>query len=176
MGRLKRYEGNAKRHPPEQIEQLRASFREFGWTIPLLIRDDGTLIAGHGRLDAAELEGFTEAPVVVARGWTDEQCRAYTLADNRLTELGEWDHDLLRLELGHLEARGYDLALTGFDTADLENALAGPAAAADGIEDPPASKYSEQYGVIVLCVDEADQKSVFERLKAEGLKVRVVAT
>jgi hypothetical protein len=78
IGRLKRYEGNAKRHPPEQIEQLRASLREFGWTIPLLVRENGVLIAGHGRLDAAELEGFTDAPATVARGWSEEQCRAYT--------------------------------------------------------------------------------------------------
>ncbi|MFO1097121.1 MAG: ParB/Srx family N-terminal domain-containing protein [Xanthobacteraceae bacterium] len=111
---------NARIHGPEQI---RASLREFGWTIPVLVRENGMLIAGHGRLEAAKLEGITEVPTIVARGWTEAQCQAYAIADNKLTEAGEWSQELLRLELGDLREAGFDLALTGFDQDELDRLL-----------------------------------------------------
>lgn len=85
---------NARIHGPEQIEQIRASLREFGWTMPVLVRENGMLIAGHGRLEAAKLEGIAEVPTIVARGWTEAQCQAYAIADNKLTEAGEWNEEL----------------------------------------------------------------------------------
>lgn len=69
---------NARIHEPEQIEQIRASLREFGWTMPVLVRENGMLIAGHGRLEA-KLEGITEVPIIGARGWTGAQCQAYAV-------------------------------------------------------------------------------------------------
>ena len=81
------------------------------------------LIAGHGRLEAAKLEDITEVPTIVARGWTEAQCQAYAIADNKLTELGEWSEELLRLELGDLQVAGFDLALTGFDQDELDGLL-----------------------------------------------------
>ena len=114
---------NARIHGPEQIVQIRASLREFGWTMPVLVRENGMLIAGHGRLEAAQLEGITEVPTIVARGWTEAQCQAYAIADNKLTELGEWSEELLRLELGDLREAGFDLALTGFDQDELDRLL-----------------------------------------------------
>jgi hypothetical protein len=106
-----------------QIEQIRASLREFGWTMPVLVRENGMLIAGYGRLEAAKLEGITEVPTIVARGWTEAQCQAYAICDNKLTESGEWNEELLRLELGDLQAAGFDLALTGFDQDELDRLL-----------------------------------------------------
>ena len=111
---------NARVHSPEQI---RASLREFGWTMPVLVRENGKLIVGHGRLEAAKLEGITEVPTIVARGWTEAQCQAYAIADNKLTEAGEWSQELLRLELGDLREAGFDLALTGFDQDELDRLL-----------------------------------------------------
>ena len=73
---------NARIRGPERIEQIRASLREFGWTMPVLVRENGMLIAGHGRLEAAKLEGITEAPTIVARGWTEAQCQAYANGRN----------------------------------------------------------------------------------------------
>ena len=81
--RLKPYERNARTHPERQIKQLRSSLLRFGFTIPLLVRADGTLIAGHGRLEAAKAENYTSVPVIVANGWSEEDCRAYTLLDNK---------------------------------------------------------------------------------------------
>ena len=114
---------NARVHGPEQIEQIRASLREFGWTMPVLVRKNGMLIAGHGRLEAAKLEGITDVPTIVARGWSEAQCQAYAIADNKLTESGEWSEELLRLELGDLREAGFDLALTGFDQDELDRLL-----------------------------------------------------
>ena len=96
---------NAKKHGPEQIAQLRAALRQFGWTMPVLARDDGMIIAGNGRVEAAKLEGITEAPVIIPAGWTADQFRAYALADNRIAENSDWDEELLALELADLESR-----------------------------------------------------------------------
>jgi hypothetical protein len=91
--------------------------------MPVLVRENGMLIAGHGRLEAAKLEGITEVPTIVARGWSEAQCQAYAIADNKLTEAGEWSEELLRLELGDLQAAGFNLALTGFDQDELDRLL-----------------------------------------------------
>lgn len=115
MDRLRKSARNARKHPERQIEQLRRSLRTWGWTIPVLAREDGELIAGEGRFDAAKLERFTEAPVIVARGWTDEQCRAYALADNKLAQNSEWNDGLLDAELASLKEGGFDIGLAGFD-------------------------------------------------------------
>ena len=112
------YANNARTHSDRQIEQIAASMREWGWTNPVLIGADGGIIAGHGRVMAARTLGYTEAPVMVADGWTDEQRRAYVLADNQLALNAGWDNDLLRFELDALGAAGFDLDLIGFDNID----------------------------------------------------------
>jgi ParB-like chromosome segregation protein Spo0J len=114
---------NARTHSKKQVEQLRSSLKRFGWTVPCLAREDGTLIAGHGRVEAAKLEGITEAPVIVATGWSEEQCRAYALADNRIALNSGWNEDLLGLELKDLGGLGVDLGSLGFDSAELGKLL-----------------------------------------------------
>lgn len=117
---LKLRDGNPNKHSLEQIEQISASMQRFGWTIPLLVDEEGLVIAGHGRLRAARLMGYTQAPVVVARGWSDDEKRAYVIADNQLTRNSEWDRSLLRLEVRELAANGFDLTLTALSTDDLQ--------------------------------------------------------
>lgn len=119
------YARNPKQHPPEQIELIKASMREFSWTIPILVDEDDMIIAGHGRVMAGGELGMTEVPVIVARGWSEAQKRAYVIADNRLTELGGWDRDLLKLELAEIAALKFDLALTGFPTIDSASFVTG---------------------------------------------------
>lgn len=133
------YARNAKRHPPEQIAQLAASMRRFGWTMPVLVAGDGTIIAGHGRVLAAQELGLDEVPVIIADGWTEEQCRAYTLADNKLAENGEWDLDMLRLELVDLHDDGVDLGALGFSEKELEAAFKA-LEVTDGIQAGPEAK------------------------------------
>jgi ParB-like chromosome segregation protein Spo0J len=124
---LRPYERNARRHSPEQIAQIAASISEWGWTIPILIDESDTIIAGHGRIEAAKLLGISTVPVIVARGWTDAQRRAYAIADNRLTENSEWDREMLALELGALQEVGFTLTLTGFADDDLQDLLSAAA-------------------------------------------------
>ena len=167
------YANNARTHSKEQIDQIVRSIEEWGWTVPVLVDEDGGLIAGHGRILAAKKLKIDEVPVVVARGWSEAQKRAYVLADNKLTENGTWDNDLLQAEIGALKDLNFDISLTGFSLGELEPLLG---MTTSGIETPPVSKYREQYGVIVLCNDEAHQQRVYEELAGSGHEVRVVVT
>jgi ParB-like chromosome segregation protein Spo0J len=120
------YARNARLHSPAQIAQLAASIREWGWTMPVLIDPKGNLIAGHGRVLAAHQLGLTEAPAMVARGWSSAKIRAYRIADNKLALNSAWDEELLGLELSDLRELGtFDLELTGFEMADIDKLLAG---------------------------------------------------
>lgn len=110
------YENNAKIHGREQIEKLKESILEFGFLTPCLIDEDNNLIAGHGRVMAAKELGFETVPCVYIEGLTEEQRRAYILADNRLSELGEWDMDAVNIELQELDRLGFNFAVTGFDS------------------------------------------------------------
>jgi ParB-like chromosome segregation protein Spo0J len=114
--RLIPYARNARTHREEQVAQIASSIREWGWTNPVLVAEDGTIIAGHGRVLAARKLRIADVPVMVAAGWTEAQKRAYTIADNKLTLNGGWDQDLLALELGELEVLGFDLDWSAFPT------------------------------------------------------------
>jgi hypothetical protein len=147
--RPKPYDKNTRKHSDAQIEQIRASLREFGWTMPLLVREDDTLIAGHGRLKAGLAEGFTEVPVIVAKGWSDAQCRAYAIADNRLSETSEWDKELLNLA---------NTAFTDAALAKLKITLP------DGATAPPGNRSTDLTPVIqfnIVFDDERQQELWF---------------
>ncbi|CAB4202898.1 putative methylase [uncultured Caudovirales phage] len=120
--RLVPYARNSRTHSDEQISQLAASIKEWGWTTPVLVDEDGSIIAGHGRTLAAQRLKMTEVPVMVAKGWSDAKKRAYVLADNKLAMNAGWDNEMLALELGEIGDLGFDLDLTGF-TADEIAAL-----------------------------------------------------
>jgi len=92
---------NARQHSDHQIEQIVASIKTWGWTIPILVDDVGEIIAGHGHVLAVDRLGILQVPVMTAKGWTEAQKRAYLIADNKLTENASWDYDLLRQELEH---------------------------------------------------------------------------
>ena len=112
---LKPYARNAKQHSGEQVERIANSIREFGFLSPCLIDQEYNVIAGHGRIIAATLIGRETVPCVFVEGITEAQRRAYILADNRLTELGEWDMDIVQQELAELAGADFDISLTGFD-------------------------------------------------------------
>lgn len=116
------YARNARTHSDEQVGQIAASIKEWGWTTPVLVDEDGGIIAGHGRTMAAKRLGMREVPVMVARGWSDAKKRAYVLADNKLALNAGWDDSMLALELKELGETGFDLDLTGFSLDEI-NAL-----------------------------------------------------
>jgi DNA modification methylase len=136
LERLIPYARNARVHDEAQVAQLASSIREWGWTVPVLVDEQGTIIAGHGRVMAARKLGLTEVPVMIARGWSEAQRRAYVLADNKLAENAGWDKELLKLEVNDLKALGLDLALTGFSDNELAALSMGHAGLTDPDEVP----------------------------------------
>ena len=114
------YEKNANIHPDAQIDQLANSITEWGWTIPILIDENSQIIAGHGRYYAAKKLGMNSAPCITITGWSEEQKRAYVLADNKLAENSKWDDELLKAELSEILSEGYDLKLLGFEQFDFD--------------------------------------------------------
>lgn len=122
IDRLVPYSRNARTHSPEQILQLQASIREFGFVNPVLIDDNYNIIAGHGRIMAARAEGIKEVPCVFISHMTEAQKRAYILADNKIALNAGWDMEMLRVELEELRDLDFDLDLTGFDETEI-NAL-----------------------------------------------------
>ncbi len=120
---LSPYAHNARTHSPEQVAQLVESIKQFGWTNPVLIDEKGEIIAGHGRVMAAEMLKMDSVPVIVLSGLTDEQKKAYRLADNRLPMNAGWDEDLLRMELSDLINADFDVSLTGFIPTEIDELL-----------------------------------------------------
>lgn len=123
ISKLRGYERNARTHSAEQVAQIVASIQEFGFTNPLLIAGDGEIIAGHGRLLAAQELELREVPVVVLDHLTAEQRRAYVIADNKLAEASGWDMQMLATEIDALQVDGFNLDLLGFDADELGELL-----------------------------------------------------
>jgi hypothetical protein len=136
---------NARTHSEQQIAQIAASIKEWGWTVPILVDDAGGIIAGHGRVMAAKLLGIAEVPAMVASGWTDAQKRAYVIADNKLALNAGWDDELLGLELGELRDADFDLSLIGFSDDELASLVLGESENLGG--QTGAGSLAEKFGV-----------------------------
>ncbi len=118
------YARNSRTHSDQQVAQIAGSIREFGFVNPVLIDPDGGIIAGHGRVLAARKLGLSELPVIVLDHLSENQKRAFMLADNRLALNAGWDEQMLRLELEELAQAGCNLEIAGFDPRELEQLLA----------------------------------------------------
>ena len=125
IDKLVPYARNARTHSKEQIAQLRASLREFGFVSPAVIDQDYNILVGHGRIMAAREEGYETVPCVFAEDLTEAQKRAYILADNQLALNAGWDEEMLSVELSDLQDQSFDLSLLGFDDKELEKLLNG---------------------------------------------------
>ncbi|UWQ90420.1 site-specific DNA-methyltransferase [Rhodobacteraceae bacterium M382] len=129
---LRPYADNAKMHGDDQVARIAASMAKFGWTVPCMVADDGELIAGHGRVLAATRLGLSEVPVIRLGHLDEAERRAYRIADNKLTEMGDWDEAVLRDEIAGLLAEDFDLTLLGIADEDLDALLQDPDAIGDG--------------------------------------------
>ncbi|WP_347310804.1 site-specific DNA-methyltransferase [Defluviimonas sp. SAOS-178_SWC] len=129
---LSPYAGNARTHSRRQIRQIADSITRFGFTNPVLIDDAGGIIAGHGRVAAAKVLGLSEVPTIALSHLSQEERRAYVLADNKLAENAGWDRDTLAIELQGLIDIGFDLEVTGFSLAEIDLTL--DAARSKGME------------------------------------------
>lgn len=147
---------NARKHGPAQIAEIAGLIREWGWTVPILVDDKDGIIAGHGRWLAAQRLGIADVPVVVARGWSDAQKRAYMIADNEVSAHSTWNKELLRVELADLAQQGVNLETIGFDAVDLAQQSDDASDLPRALQLEPAREYC-----VIMCAD-ADE---WERLK-----------
>ncbi|BCB28187.1 methyltransferase [Sulfurimicrobium lacus] len=149
------YARNARTHSDAQVAQIAASIAEFGFANPILAGSDGVIVAGHGRLAAAQKLGIATVPVVVLDHLTPTQRRALVIADNRIAENAGWDDAMLQVELAALQDDSFDLSLTGFDADALADLLAGEETTTEGQTDedsvPEAGPSITRPGDVWLC-------------------------
>ena len=127
------YARNSRTHSPQQVDKIAASIREFGFLNPIIVDGQNGIIAGHGRVMAAQKLGLATLPVIEAAHLTEAQRRAYVIADNRLALDAGWDNDMLKIELSDLQGEGFNLELTGFNLDEIAGFLAEPT---EGLTDP----------------------------------------
>jgi len=141
IDRLIPYARNSRTHSDEQVAQVAASIREFGFTNPVLVDAEGGIIAGHGRVMAARKLGMDKVPCIRLAHLTEAQRRAYVIADNKLALNAGWDEKMLALEFKDLQAMDFDIELTGFGLGDIDELLAEldatPEGATDAAKRPP---------------------------------------
>jgi ParB-like chromosome segregation protein Spo0J len=143
------YARNSRTHSEAQVGKIAASIKEFGFLNPIIVDGSNGIVAGHGRILAAQKLGLQQVPCIEAAHLTEAQKRAYVIADNRLALDAGWDNDLLKIELQDLDAQGFDLSLTGFEVGEL-TALFDQPDFAPGTEDDQG-KLDELSPKIVQC-------------------------
>ena len=178
------YVRNARTHSQAQVSQIAASIREFGFLSPILVAEDNTILAGHGRLAAAQKLGLKKVPCVKENHLTETQKRAYIIADNKLSLNAGWDSELLAVELSELEGADFNLDLLGFDEAELSSIFDADKDVSDDdfdvekeLEEPCFSKTGDMWMLgkhRIICGDSTDS-STFEKLLGET-KVNLVCT
>ena len=178
------YVRNARTHSEAQVAQIAASIREFGFLSPILVAEDNTILAGHGRLAAALKLGLKKVPCVKENHLTETQKRAYIIADNKLSLNAGWDNELLAVELSELEGADFNLDLLGFDEAELSSIFDADKDVSDDdfdvekeLEEPCFSKTGDVWMLgkhRIICGDSTDS-STFEKLLGET-KVNLVCT
>lgn len=178
------YVRNARTHSEAQVSQIAASIREFGFLSPILVAEDNTILAGHGRLAAALKLGLKKVPCVKENHLTETQKRAYIIADNKLSLNAGWDSELLAVELSELEGADFNLDLLGFDEAELSSIFDADKDVSDDdfdvekeLEEPCFSKTGDMWTLgkhRVICGD-ATKLETFKTL-LEDTKVNLVVT
>ena len=166
------YANNAKEHPDEQVKKIASSIKNYGWDQPIVVDADNEIIKGHGRLQAAELLGLDEVPVIRRSDLSNAEVKAARIADNKTAE-SPWSDDLLGAELEFLESSPIDIDTLGFDDDELDDLLG---EIDDGLPEPAdetALGLDAEHEVIVECDDEAHQERVFNELTQEGYECRI---
>lgn len=134
------YARNSRTHSEDQVKQIAASIKEWGWTTPVLVAEDNTIIAGHGRVMAAQKLKIKDVPCMVATGWSEAQKKAYTIADNKLALNAGWDNEMLKIELEGLQDDDFDIDLIGVDDDFLSELDFSDSGVASGVDDETYSR------------------------------------
>lgn len=165
------YVNNSRKHSDEQVAQIAASIKEFGWTNPILVDGNNGIIAGHGRLMAARKLAMDKVPVIELAHLSDGQRKALIIADNKLALNSDWDFELLKIEMANLDGEGFNLDIIGFDANELSNIMFGEELNQKELEE---KEMKSIYEIAVECKDENEQQSVFDMLTEKGYKCRVL--
>jgi len=168
--RIRPYKNNARMHSPAQVKQIAASIERFKFMNPVLVGDDGTIIAGHGRVEAAKQLGMKELPVLRFSHLTAAERRAFVIADNKIAENSSWNTDILREEFGVLKGDDFDLAALGFTDSEVLDVMEPERQRTQKPEDI----VDYQYRVIVECEGEQQQAEVATMLEGKGFKCRLL--
>nr|EKU2383194.1 ParB N-terminal domain-containing protein [Klebsiella oxytoca] len=167
-------------HSDAQVAQIAASIEEFGWTNPVLVDEHQEIIAGHGRIAAAERLGIEEVPVIVLAGLSDEQKKAYRLADNKIPLNAGWDDELLKLEFAELLDSGFDISLTGFSQLEIDDLLVEADSTSEGDEerytakiDSPVYEPSESVPEVTELYDEEKTQRLVNDIRSASLPADV---
>jgi len=173
VSELEPYDKNARNHSLSQIKQIADSIKEFGFTNPILIDGDRGVIAGHGRLYAARLLEMPKVPCIELSHLTEDQKRAYVIADNQLALNADWDFDILQKEIDQLKDADFDVSITGINFDELGNVRISEEGESGSDKQSGSSKGDDSsLKVIVICEDEADQQTVMKIIRARGYECR----
>jgi ParB-like chromosome segregation protein Spo0J len=126
VAELQGYKQNARQHGEDQIAALMKSIKSFGFTAPVMISDEGTIIAGHGRVEAARRLHYSTVPCIRLSNLTEAQQKAYVIADNQLASMATWDWDMLAAEIDNLKDQDFDISTLGFTKEQLDEMLGSP--------------------------------------------------
>ena len=170
-GELIPYVNNSRTHSEQQVQQVAASIKEFGFTNPLLIDEDGGIIAGHGRLQAAQLLKLDEVPTITLEGLTEAEKKAYVIADNQLALNAGWDIDSLKLEIETLTELDFDISLLGFDDEELKLLIE-----QDELKETSDNKVNEFFEneMIMKFKDENQLEQWYEKALNEGIECKIL--
>lgn len=155
------YENNPRKNA-DAVQYVKNSIKEFGFRVPMVLDAENVIVCGHTRFLAAQELGITEVPCTYADDLTEEQIKAFRLADNKTAEMSAWDFEKLELELSELP--GIDMADFGFEL-DFEEKTE--------TKEPKEATYSESIGVIIDCSDEEQAEEIFNKLQEEGYTCRI---
>ena len=170
---LKPYANNP-RDNESAVEPVANSIKEFGFKVPIVATSDGEIINGHTRFKASKLLGLEKVPVIIADDLTDEQIKAFRLADNKTGEIADWNESLLIKELEELDDLDYDMGQFGFEL-DLDDADEDGDGSDDMGDIPDNIDVVEAFALNVIVKDEAEQAELYEELLGRGYEVKVVA-
>ena len=166
LDEIKPYEKNP-RNNKDAVKYVANSIKEFGFKVPIVIDSEGVIVAGHTRYKAAKKLKMNEVPCIVADDLTEDQIRAFRIADNKVSEIAEWDFELLE---GEIEMLDFDMTDFGFLEEDDEEPQEEPAKEREDL----SGKIGETYEVIIECENELQQEELYYRLTEEGLKCRTL--
>ena len=162
------YARNSRTHSEAQVAQIAASIKEFGWTNPVLLDGENGIIAGHGRVMAAQKLGEKEVPTIELANMTGNQRKAYIIADNKLALNAGWDDAMLALEIDDLKDAGYNLELTGFDLKEFE--------LKDDEDKEGNSPIDESRNLLMIeCEGERELEKLFAEMQERGFECKILS-